>query len=218
MISLNFWAFACVLLLSSCQKEELSFTQGDVKIDIEAGDGWLHDFPLFLGLTKKNPPQFAVWIEDTEGRYLSTVFVTYKIATEGWLSNNGNRRKEALPYWCYQRGCVYEDGLLLPTKENPLVDGITGATPKASKTIRVHPLNLSKKECFAEVGKVCTQALFVNRGYSRFYHLDLNGNEITSDFYFGPCFKTSYRDWETDRKSTRLNSSHRSLSRMPSSA
>ena len=28
----------------------------------------------------------------------------------------------------------------------------------------------------------------------------------------------SYRDWETDRKSTRLNSSHRSLARMPSSA
>ena len=27
-----------------------------------------------------------------------------------------------------------------------------------------------------------------------------------------------YRDWETDRKSTRLNSSHRSLSRMPTSA
>ena len=31
-------------------------------------------------------------------------------------------------------------------------------------------------------------------------------------------FFTAYRDWETDRKSTRLNSSHRSLSRMPSSA
>ena len=30
--------------------------------------------------------------------------------------------------------------------------------------------------------------------------------------------KGAYRDWETDRKSTRLNSSHRSLSRMPSSA
>ena len=30
--------------------------------------------------------------------------------------------------------------------------------------------------------------------------------------------KPAYRDWETDRKSTRLNSSHRSLSRMPSSA
>ena len=30
--------------------------------------------------------------------------------------------------------------------------------------------------------------------------------------------RAAYRDWETDRKSTRLNSSHRSLSRMPSSA
>ena len=29
---------------------------------------------------------------------------------------------------------------------------------------------------------------------------------------------TIYRDWETDRKSTRLNSSHLKLSRMPSSA
>ena len=33
-----------------------------------------------------------------------------------------------------------------------------------------------------------------------------------------PVITASYRDWETDRKSTRLNSSHRSLSRMPSSA
>ena len=31
-------------------------------------------------------------------------------------------------------------------------------------------------------------------------------------------YNAYYRDWETDRKSTRLNSSHRSLSRMPSSA
>ena len=29
---------------------------------------------------------------------------------------------------------------------------------------------------------------------------------------------SSYRDWETDRKSTRLNSSHSRASRMPSSA
>ena len=28
----------------------------------------------------------------------------------------------------------------------------------------------------------------------------------------------AYRDWETDRKSTRLNSSHSAKSRMPSSA
>ena len=31
-------------------------------------------------------------------------------------------------------------------------------------------------------------------------------------------FMDGYRDWETDRKSTRLNSSHEIPSRMPSSA
>ena len=44
---------------------------------------------------------------------------------------------------------------------------------------------------------------------------------MTEGFYKTDTFKTSneyYRDWETDRKSTRLNSSHLKLSRMPSSA
>ena len=32
------------------------------------------------------------------------------------------------------------------------------------------------------------------------------------------AYQDAYRDWETDRKSTRLNSSHEIPSRMPSSA
>ena len=42
------------------------------------------------------------------------------------------------------------------------------------------------------------------------------GKEVLVDTPTSP--HSSYRDWETDRKSTRLNSSPRSLSRMPSSA
>lgn len=129
---------------SSFEKEELSFTEGDIQIEIEIGEHWLHDFPLLLGISKKNPPQFAIWLEDTAGNYISTVFATYKIATEKWQSNNGNRRKEALPYWCHQRGVVYEDGLLLPTKANPLTDGITGATPKENKTLQLRLKNFSE--------------------------------------------------------------------------
>ena len=34
----------------------------------------------------------------------------------------------------------------------------------------------------------------------------------------GQEYMCEYRDWETDRKSTRLNSSHSAKSRMPSSA
>lgn len=144
MTTLNILILACVFLILSCEKDVLSFESGDIEIEIKTGDHWLHDFPLFLGLTKKNPPQFAIWLEDTSGNYISTVFATYKIASEGWSSNNGNRRKEALPYWCHQRRVVYEDGLLLPTKEHPLTDGITGATPQEDKTIKISPVNLEK--------------------------------------------------------------------------
>ena len=35
---------------------------------------------------------------------------------------------------------------------------------------------------------------------------------------YNPLVQILYRDWETDRKSTRLNSSHSAKSRMPSSA
>ncbi len=76
---------------------------------------------------------------------MSTIFVTNKIATENWIFNNGNRRKEALPHWCYSRGVVYDDGLYLPTKENPLIDGITGATPKSDKELKLNINDLSSQ-------------------------------------------------------------------------
>ena len=41
---------------------------------------------------------------------------------------------------------------------------------------------------------------------------------ITDCLNFGNPTNPAYRDWETDRKSTRLNSSHITRSRMPSSA
>ena len=41
---------------------------------------------------------------------------------------------------------------------------------------------------------------------------------ILNDYDFFNTWFVGYRDWETDRKSTRLNSSHITRSRMPSSA
>ena len=49
--------------------------------------------------------------------------------------------------------------------------------------------------------------------FSSYKHLYIAGIIITIGF-----FAAYYRDWETDRKSTRLNSSHSAKSRMPSSA
>ena len=45
-----------------------------------------------------------------------------------------------------------------------------------------------------------------------------NKRTETNNIVDGVIGAASYRDWETDRKSTRLNSSHEIPSRMPSSA
>ena len=46
----------------------------------------------------------------------------------------------------------------------------------------------------------------------------LNTDKRTIRLLASNKYISSYRDWETDRKSTRLNSSHSGESRMPSSA
>lgn len=91
-------------------------------------------------------PQMAVWVEDTLGNYLETIFVSNATAKDiffgGRSKNNfkefdqqktGNgdyRRVNALPVWSHKRGVQYEDGLYVPTRANPLPDGISGATIK----------------------------------------------------------------------------------------
>ena len=128
---------ACMVMMLSCNDDLIEYQAGDFRISVEAGKGWLHDYPLFLGINKKNPPQIAIWMEDDEGRYLATLYASKKIATQGWIGADGNRRKEALPYWCHQRGVVYADGLYLPTQSQPLVDAMTGATPRETFDVRL---------------------------------------------------------------------------------
>ena len=135
--------FASISCVSGEGAEE--YANGDLKILIEEGEHWLHNFPLFLGIKVKNPPQFAVWIEDMDGRYLTTIYATKRIATQAWRGSKGNRRKEALPHWSYSRGVRYSDGLYLPTKEDPLPDTITGATPKSGTELRFPPIENQQK-------------------------------------------------------------------------
>lgn len=141
---------AMLMLMPSCAYQPIEIGEGDLIIRIEQGDNWIHDFKLPVG-TKKNTPQIAVWTEDTTGQYLSTLYVTRKAATQGWIAAGGNRRKEALPRWCHQRGIPYADGLYLPTKDQPLPDALTGATPKGSFSVGCQPDNQKKIRILVEV-------------------------------------------------------------------
>lgn len=125
---------------SSCNEKLVDYKQGDIQIHVEEGKEYLHDFPLFMGIKKKASPQIAMWIEDLNGNYISTIYVSHKIATQSWQASGGNRRKEALPAWCYSRGIQYPDGLYLPTKDKPVVNGISGATPHGTFDVKITPV------------------------------------------------------------------------------
>ena len=60
-------------------------------------------------------------------------------------------------------------------------------------------------------GGICSVDFVLNNIFRFLFHITLISLFESVFFFF-------YRDWETDRKSTRLNSSHLKLSRMPSSA
>lgn len=110
------------------------FGNGNIKVSIKQGNEWLHDFSIFWFIKRKNAPQIAIWTEDLEGNFLSTIYVSKRLATQSWIAAGGNRRKEALPCWSYAQGKQYTDGLYLPTKSESLPDAVTGATPKGSFT------------------------------------------------------------------------------------
>ncbi len=131
---------AAIEILTGCKNDLVTYGPGDIQVCVQEGKEWLHDFPLFAGIKKKSPPQIAVWVENIDGEYISTLYVTHKIATESWMANGGDRRKAALPVWCHARGIQYPDGLFLPTKEEAVVDGISGATPHGSFEIKLSSL------------------------------------------------------------------------------
>lgn len=123
------WAFAAVAAFAVVAEEPQARAPALVELSITPGREWSHVKwfgPLRLVLT----PQLAVWLEDSEGRYLRDLFVTEKSAKSSWGSV---RRPEALPVWSHARGRRYADGLFMPTKADPLSDAVSGATPKAGK-------------------------------------------------------------------------------------
>lgn len=127
-------------VLASCDKDLVTYEQGDIKIFVKEGKEYIHDFELFWGITKPSTPQMAIWVEDLLGNYISTIYVTHTIATQSWTAAGGDRRMSALPVWCHSRGIKYSDGLYLPTKNEPVADGISGATPKGSYDVKIHPV------------------------------------------------------------------------------
>lgn len=109
--------------------------KGELKIEIELlrGEHYWH-------------PQMAIWLEDSAGNFQESLFVSHATAKGTFyggrtksnfkqydaVRNSGEsssyRRVDALPHWSHKRGVQYADGLYAPPPDQPLPDGISGAT------------------------------------------------------------------------------------------
>jgi hypothetical protein len=80
--------------------------------------------------------QMALWLEDPQGGYAQTLYVTADVGREGlgngfWRLFGLTLREapESLPVWAHRRGVRYGNSYY-PPKEEPLPDAVTGATIK----------------------------------------------------------------------------------------
>ncbi len=159
--------------------QTLTTNVGDegIPIEIELRKGLHYESdpqPLFLGLTYTSVPQVAFWLEDLEGDYLTTIYVTQKVSNASFVSTddifNTVSRPESLPYWAHQRGVNYGDHSVMPATDNTDLDGMTGATPLGNYDIR------SKLKTELRQFKVMME---INRSYdfNDFYHKDKYPND-----------------------------------------
>ncbi|MBD0404327.1 DUF4405 domain-containing protein [Flammeovirga sp. EKP202] len=117
-------------------KEEQTFDYEIIDLDKTIGD---HQISVEFKKGKSfRHPLIAIWLEDTGGHYIETLYISQSISSStfqiGKKVGDGYapatvRRPEALPYWSHKRGIKASDGLYIPLDSAPDLDGVTGATP-----------------------------------------------------------------------------------------
>jgi hypothetical protein len=130
--------------------------------------------------------QSAIWIEDKNGKYITTVFLTNFIGRNGGGNRTGEtnidlpdgNRLSALPVWSHKRGIVditFGIDNYYPPAETKLsypddVDAISGATPSTinqNKSWQLSGLPYGRYNCYLEVNKSYDQNEYHNYSFYR---------------------------------------------------
>jgi len=177
--------WACSTLDNSTITTQENLVGQEVKIKVIKGQEYEHKLDIikwlpFIRVT--NHPQIAIWFEDLDGNYLETLYVTQRVAKQRWKKAPSDptpkediRRPESLPHWSHQRGVKYKDGIYLPTRDKPLADAVTSATPTNSFEL--------ESKINAEREQVIIKAEINHSGdFNDFYHKNLDSD---SEYYGG---------------------------------
>jgi hypothetical protein len=145
-----------LLIVFGCASNRNTITDSD-SIVVESGATGTKIQIEFIKGNQHNHPSFAIWIEDMEGNYIETIFVTEYVAkgkfryselSPGkWQNEPGFvRRPATLPYWAHKRNIKAPDGLYIPSPDTPVPDAITGATPRGNFTLNANANVLKDKK------------------------------------------------------------------------
>lgn len=114
MKKINLFLILIVITVSSASAR-------DVTISVGAGKNW----------KAVHTAQFAVWLEDSEGNYLQTLYVTRKASKRTWIFCPKAGRPESLPVWYHaSKHEVIKSKTENKTDEVLKIDAVTRATPK----------------------------------------------------------------------------------------
>jgi len=149
-ITIFFTTILIFALLGSCSSSKLT-TETIVYKDNKAG----HNLSIELIKGEAfNNPTYVIWMEDMDGNFLKTIFITKSYATgiyghkmtsdSTWSNEEGESiQAAALPYWTHKKGLI--DGKhLIPTPKHPYVDAYAGATPKSDFIFQTDDSSMEK--------------------------------------------------------------------------
>ena len=125
-----FFPLVLLVLNFSCQAapQPQAVNEDDsMVLGIEPGEHWLGKMKVFI-FSIKTTPQFAAWIEDENGNFVSNIAVTTKSAKENWKNAPKEGRPESLPVWTFKQKNNQGIGEL---------DAVSMATPKDSMEAKI---------------------------------------------------------------------------------
>jgi hypothetical protein len=137
--------FLFIPILLSCKSSKVAEQEGKDYLSANI-DGKGPEVILEFEKGKEhNNPSFVLWAEDSQDNYIQTLFITVSLGTGVFGHGDPSSgkwmpgeiiRPATVPYWAHKRGIRTEDGLYMPTKNNPIADAYTGATPAGNFEIR----------------------------------------------------------------------------------
>lgn len=89
----------------------------EITVVVDAGKNW----------KAKMDPQCAVWLEDADGNYVRTLYVTQRSSKRNWIFGPKEGRPESLPVWYHAANYGSVKNAPISTE----VDAVTSATPKS---------------------------------------------------------------------------------------